>query len=158
MISSQNGQENDEGSDKVSSLSASRTSSNSDDLELESTSSEQTTIKIYARIKPQKGGKKSDKYYLEESANGSLPLVGFRVPKDQNQGLINNQKEQHEFKFTRIFDQDAGQEEVFDTVAKEVCDNVLEGYNGTIFAYGMKFELKPRANGIRKDVYDNWRR
>jgi kinesin family protein 6/9 len=127
-------EESDDASDQVSSLSASRSSSNTD--EEESTTVEQSTIKIYARIKPQKGIEKSDRYYLEESASGALPLVGFRVPKDQNQGLINNQKESHEFKFTKIFDQDAGQEEVFDTVAKEVCDSVLQGYNGTIFAYG----------------------
>jgi kinesin family protein 6/9 len=129
-----NPQGSDDGSDQVSSLSASRTSSSNDEQE---SSVEQTTIKIYARIKPQKGKDKSDRYYLEESASGALPLVGFRVPKDQNQGLINNQKESHEFKFTKIFDQDAGQEEVFDTVAKEVCDSVLQGYNGTIFAYGI---------------------
>ncbi|XP_048048317.1 kinesin-like protein KIF6 [Megalobrama amblycephala] len=34
------------------------------------------------------------------------------------------------------FDQRASQEEIFETIAKPVADNVLAGYNGTIFAYG----------------------
>ena len=42
----------------------------------------------------------------------------------------------HTFKFSRVFDQDASQEEVFDHVACHMTDAFLDGYNGTIFAYG----------------------
>ena len=28
------------------------------------------------------------------------------------------------------------QQEIFDKIAKEVIDSALDGYNGTIFAYG----------------------
>ncbi|KAI8836152.1 hypothetical protein BC829DRAFT_493426 [Chytridium lagenaria] len=49
---------------------------------------------------------------------------------------INNQKETYDYRFHHVFDEKAGQEEVFDKVAKGVVGNVLEGYNGTIFAYG----------------------
>lgn len=31
---------------------------------------------------------------------------------------------------------EAKQEQVFDTIAKDVVDSVIDGYNGTIFAYG----------------------
>lgn len=40
------------------------------------------------------------------------------------------------FKFTEIFDTDVSQEELFDKVAKPTVLSALEGFNGTIFAYG----------------------
>lgn len=40
------------------------------------------------------------------------------------------------FSFDRIFGVDTGQEEVFDIVAKPVIDQVMDGFNGTLFAYG----------------------
>lgn len=111
-----------------------RSSTEGSDSDNDTTKSvESCAIQIFARIRPQKGSK-STKYYVEEKSG--LPSVGFKVDKDESQGIINNQKENHEFKFSKVFDQDAGQEEVFDTVAKGVCDSVLQGYNGTIFAYG----------------------
>jgi len=43
-----------------------------------------------------------------------------------------------------VIPENASQEEVFDTVAKDVVNNVLEGYNGTIFAYGQVTLFKPQ--------------
>lgn len=94
-----------------------------------------STIKIYARIRPpRKEASKTKEYYV--NVQNTVPIIGFKVPKDESAGLINNQKETFEFKFERIFDVDTKQEEVFDVVAKDVCDSVMDGYNGTIFAYG----------------------
>ena len=42
----------------------------------------------------------------------------------------------HDFRFVRVFEQDATQEDVFQTVAVGMLDRFLAGYNGTIFAYG----------------------
>lgn len=42
----------------------------------------------------------------------------------------------HDFKFSRTFDEDATQTEIFDSVARKIVDRFIEGYNGTIFAYG----------------------
>ncbi|XP_064301537.1 kinesin-like protein KIF6 [Phalacrocorax carbo] len=39
-------------------------------------------------------------------------------------------------RFQKIFDQEAKQDVVFDSIAKPVAECVLAGYNGTIFAYG----------------------
>lgn len=68
--------------------------------------------------------------YLEDN------VLEVLVPRNEKAGLINNQKESHEFKFSEIFDQESTQEEVFDKVARPLTESVLEGYNGTIFAYG----------------------
>ncbi len=54
----------------------------------------------------------------------------------QNQGYVNNTKESHKFKFDHIFGMETKQTEIFDKVGKEVIDNCLSGFNGTIFAYG----------------------
>ncbi|XP_028848308.1 kinesin-like protein KIF6 isoform X2 [Denticeps clupeoides] len=88
------------------------------------------TIQIFARVKPTtKGGAV---YSVEDDGS----CLGFVVPKDLADGFINNKRESYKFRFQKIFDQSAKQEELFDTVAKPVADSVLAGYNGTIFAYG----------------------
>ena len=60
----------------------------------------------------------------------------FYIPKDKEEGYINNKKEKKSFKFDQVFDMDTKQEKVFDKVAKDVVDSALEGFNGTVFAYG----------------------
>ncbi|KAJ3222748.1 Kinesin- protein 6 [Clydaea vesicula] len=110
-----------------------------DDDNSSTSSSVNSTIKIYARIRPPRAGKllkeKPTRTY-EINTSSPVPLITFKVPKDESQGLINNQKENHDFKFERIFESDTKQEEIFDVVAKDVVTSVLDGYNGTIFAYG----------------------
>uniref|UniRef100_A0A8C4Z1C1 Kinesin-like protein n=1 Tax=Gadus morhua TaxID=8049 RepID=A0A8C4Z1C1_GADMO len=69
----------------------------------------------------------------DEAAGASVEFV---VPKDLGDGYVNNKLENYKFRFRRVFDQTAGQEEIFETIAQPVADRVLAGYNGTIFAYG----------------------
>lgn len=40
------------------------------------------------------------------------------------------------FAFDRIFDQNASQGEVYESTTRNLLDNVLDGYNATVFAYG----------------------
>uniref|UniRef100_A0A667XYY4 Kinesin-like protein n=1 Tax=Myripristis murdjan TaxID=586833 RepID=A0A667XYY4_9TELE len=68
-----------------------------------------------------------------EQTGASLEFV---VPKDVADGFVNNKRESYKFRFQKVFDQAANQEEIFETIAKPVADSVLAGYNGTIFAYG----------------------
>ena len=41
-----------------------------------------------------------------------------------------------DFIFTKTFDENANQEEIFETVARKIVDRFMDGYNGTVFAYG----------------------
>jgi kinesin family protein 5 len=41
-----------------------------------------------------------------------------------------------QFTFDRVFDWSANQRQVFDYSALQIVDDVMKGYNGTIFAYG----------------------
>ncbi|XP_078675043.1 kinesin-like protein KIF6 isoform X2 [Branchiostoma floridae x Branchiostoma belcheri] len=90
------------------------------------------TIKIFCRVKPTKG--KTGLYEVDEEESGG-PKLSFFVPKDQSQ-IVNNTKEEYNFRFQRVFEQQTKQEEVFEHVAQPVVDNAISGYNGTIFAYG----------------------
>ena len=49
---------------------------------------------------------------------------------------MNNTIRKHAFQFDKIFDSKINQEEIFNEVAKDVIDSTIDGYNGTIFAYG----------------------
>ncbi|KAL4624257.1 kinesin-like protein KIF6 isoform X1 [Arapaima gigas] len=89
------------------------------------------TIQIFARLKPTK---KSPSVYLVDEEE--RPGLEFLVPRDLADGFVNNKKESYRFRFQKVFDQTAKQEEIFEHVAKPVADSVLAGYNGTIFAYG----------------------
>ena len=51
-------------------------------------------------------------------------------------GEINNAKEEYNFKFGKVFDQNAKQDDIFDKVAVEAVTNALDGFNSTVFAYG----------------------
>ncbi len=42
----------------------------------------------------------------------------------------------HAFTYDNVFDKDARQDDIFETVAKPLVDGILEGYNATILAYG----------------------
>ena len=41
------------------------------------------------------------------------------------------------FGFDRIFDENATQTDVYEGTTKGLLDSVLEGYNATVFAYGV---------------------
>lgn len=42
----------------------------------------------------------------------------------------------NKFSFDRVFDMNSNQKEVYDCAARPIIDSVLDGFNGTIFAYG----------------------
>ncbi|XP_067031456.1 kinesin-like protein KIF6 isoform X1 [Acropora muricata] len=94
-------------------------------------------IQIFARAKPTKQ-KLAGIYEVYEDDNGTSCLA-FTVPKDLADGYINNKREVYKFRFDKVFDQDSKQDEIFEEVAQGVIDNVLTGYNGTIFAYGQGY-------------------
>lgn len=91
------------------------------------------TIQVFCRIKPTK---EVTGLFGVDTEESQQPIISFTVPKELTDGFINNKKELYKFNFNHVFEQQAKQDEVFDVVAKPVIDNVLSGFNGTIFAYG----------------------
>uniref|UniRef100_A0A8D2M6F7 Kinesin-like protein n=2 Tax=Zonotrichia albicollis TaxID=44394 RepID=A0A8D2M6F7_ZONAL len=78
----------------------------------------------------------ADKQSYSVDNEEPLSSLEITVPRDLADGFINNKRESYKFKFQKIFDQEAKQDVIFDSIAKPVAECVLAGYNGTIFAYG----------------------
>lgn len=76
-------------------------------------------IKVFLRLKP---------IFDEKERKASFFL-------EQNKIVIEHETKQ-EFLFDFIGTEEITQEEVFERTALELTDNCLQGYNGTIFAYG----------------------
>ncbi|NXM96342.1 KIF6 protein, partial [Sylvia borin] len=92
------------------------------------------TIRVFARVKPLGRRQQAGSYAVDNEE--PLPSLEITVPHDLADGFINNKRESYKFKFQKIFDQEAKQDVIFDSIAKPVAECVLAGYNGTIFAYG----------------------
>lgn len=57
---------------------------------------------------------------------------------------LDSKREQFDFEFTSCFDQDAGQEFVYDRAARDLVLSTLDGYNATIFAFGQTGSVRAR--------------
>merc|ERR1719507_2011520 len=51
-------------------------------------------------------------------------------------GLRQKRSQERQYIFDTVFGADSSQEEVFEATTKHLVDNVLNGYNATVFAYG----------------------
>ncbi|KAK7491439.1 hypothetical protein BaRGS_00017268 [Batillaria attramentaria] len=91
-------------------------------------------IKTYARLKP------TEDLYEDYEIQGKK-VFSIRVPefvRDYGASPSKNRTPtiSYDFKFERVFDTSVGQEQVYNIAAQEIVTGFLDGYNGTIFAYG----------------------
>ncbi|KAG0138003.1 P-loop containing nucleoside triphosphate hydrolase protein [Tuber indicum] len=82
------------------------------------------TIKVVARFRPQNS---------TEIREGGEPIVSF--PSEDTCELISKEAA-GAFTFDRVFDMSSKQADVFDFSIRSTVDDILNGYNGTVFAYG----------------------
>lgn len=83
------------------------------------------TIKVYARIHP----------CLSQTTLVDVQEKRLLVSKSLRSSIPRNAAEIG-FTFDQIFNANSTQSEVFDNSAKDIVEKFIEGYNGTIFAYG----------------------
>ncbi|KXZ54349.1 hypothetical protein GPECTOR_5g430 [Gonium pectorale] len=88
-----------------------------------------TAVKVVVRTRPTATSASGIKI------GGDGNTVSVNVPKDQAAGPINNQQENFSFKFDGVLE-NVSQDAVYTSVAHEVVDGLMAGYNGTIFCYG----------------------
>ncbi|PNY29373.1 Kinesin-like protein [Tolypocladium capitatum] len=82
------------------------------------------SIKVVARFRPQ------NRVELE---SGGKPIVSF----DSNDSCsLESREAQGTFTFDRVFDMECKQQDIFDFSIRSTVDDILNGYNGTVFAYG----------------------
>jgi hypothetical protein len=73
------------------------------------------------------------------SVDESRRMITVRNPKPDKSSFLfdaGSQNPLRDFTFDRTYSQVSKQEVIFDETAKPILESVLEGYNGTIFAYG----------------------
>ncbi|CAG8567315.1 5047_t:CDS:10 [Diversispora eburnea] len=82
-------------------------------------------IKVVCRFRPQNS---------REIREGGVPIIDY----DENGETcrMEGKEFQGNFTFDRIFPPDTTQKAVFDESIKPIVDEVISGYNGTVFAYG----------------------
>lgn len=105
--------------------------------------SDRSRTKVVCRFRPQNknelelGGKVN----MIMDGDDTLHFEVRRAHNRQKRRLIifyfaQHSKGRQTFSFDRIFGIDSHQHEVFDYSARPVVEDVMKGYNGTIFAYG----------------------
>ncbi|KAI9737449.1 MAG: Kinesin heavy chain [Cirrosporium novae-zelandiae] len=82
------------------------------------------TIKVVARFRPQN---------KVELASGGEPVVNFETDDTCS---LTSKDAAGSFTFDRVFDMSSRQYDVFDFSIRSTVDDILNGYNGTVFAYG----------------------
>ncbi|KHN98107.1 kinesin [Metarhizium album ARSEF 1941] len=82
------------------------------------------SIKVVARFRPQ------NRIELE---SGGKPIVSF---SSEDSCSIDSKDAQGGFTFDRVFDMSCKQQDIFDFSIRPTVDDILNGYNGTVFAYG----------------------
>ena len=90
----------------------------------------ENTVKVIIRTRP-------TQHFASNNIriNLSDDTISIFIPRNQKEGLINNQKEQWSFHFDKIL-HNVPQEEVFEYTMNDIIKSSVQGYNGTIFAYG----------------------
>ncbi|KAI6245056.1 Kinesin heavy chain [Erysiphe necator] len=83
-----------------------------------------TSIKVVARFRPQN---------RTEIELGGQPIVNF---ESEDTCRLESKDASGSFTFDRVFDMNSRQKDVFDFSIKSTVDDILNGYNGTVFAYG----------------------
>lgn len=81
----------------------------------------ETRVKVGIRMRP-------------EMASSTMKGFSLRESEGMMEMTVGNQP--HQFKFDHVLSPTASQETVFNSCAAGICDKVLEGFNGCIFAYG----------------------
>ncbi|KAI1470236.1 kinesin-domain-containing protein [Daldinia caldariorum] len=82
------------------------------------------SIKVVARFRPQN---------KIELASGGEPIVTFDGP---DTCTLNSAEATGTFTFDRVFNMQGRQVDIFEYSIKPTVDDILNGYNGTVFAYG----------------------
>lgn len=67
------------------------------------------------------------------------------LPDGREAKVLKNKRNKKGFTFDHIFGPDAGQDEVYEDVVKPIVEKTLDGYNGTVFAYGVTGCLDPKT-------------
>ncbi len=95
------------------------------------TSSKSECVQVCVRLRPMSGDEKQDgrnQCCFVDSSRGEVSVVA--------PGTAGDGEGKRRFTYDYAFPPTITQEEVYDRTARPIVESVLEGYNGTVFAYG----------------------
>lgn len=101
----------------------------------ENMSTRRDSIKVFLRVRPDRNRKAFDQRYSVEHTFESSKIQ-FHVDRRSESDVVNHSVEDYQFRFDRVFEPKATQEDIFNMVAKDCALSALDGFNSTIFAYG----------------------
>ena len=85
-------------------------------------------IRVYARLRP------TSRRYEGLEVKGTRMRIAVGDKKAEK--FATAQYREKEYKFQKIFNEEASQDDVYEQVVHHMVERFLEGYNGTVFAYG----------------------
>lgn len=89
------------------------------------------SIKVVFRVRPLNSKEKNDGRKISTFAHEKSGVIEVRNPSPDFDGDASKT-----FSFDSVFSEHSTQRQIYDTCAAPVVSSVLDGYNGTIFAYG----------------------
>ena len=90
-------------------------------------------VKVVVRVRPLNTNENKEGYRMITKVNTIDGTIKVEIPKRDSSNMDTPAKI---FTFDTVFAPDVKQVDVYNRVARPIVSNVLEGYNGTIFAYG----------------------
>ena len=87
-------------------------------------------VKVFIRMRPTT--KFAEKNLKVDEEKGEIMIT---IPKKDDQGFVNHQQEHWAFKFDKLMG-NVSQEVLFGMTGKDMIAGSLDGYSGTIIAYG----------------------
>lgn len=93
-------------------------------------------VKVIVRCRPLSEKEIADghKSIVEFEGNNKVIVEGINDQPGSKTG--DRRSFLREYQFDQVFDWSSSQEDVYDKACRPIVESVLEGYNGTIFAYG----------------------
>lgn len=105
----------------------------------------QNNIKVVARFRP------INKVEQHQHPPDGKPIIDI---SDTNTQVNLYNDESNNYSFDRVFDLQSKQEDVFEYGVRGIVDDVISGYNGTVFAYGQTGSGKTYTM-MGSDIDDN---
>ncbi|GAB6025282.1 Kinesin-like protein kif3b [Chamberlinius hualienensis] len=109
-------------------------------------SAELECVKVIVRCRPMSEKETMEGYKRVVDMNISRGLVELKQGKDADSGV-------KAFTFDAVYDWNSKQQELYDETFRGLVESVLDGFNGTIFAYGQTGTGKTYTmEGVRADI------
>ena len=93
-------------------------------------------IQIYARLRPTQNPYEGLQTSCSNDRDDTVTINTESTNDQLNSMYSKSPGSKLNFRFNCVFGMRSTQDEIFDTVAREMIDTFLDGYNGTVFAYG----------------------